>query len=140
MPNLNWTCPFCNRDATITVHSIKEETIFLGIENSEGPKAVSSQFIVCPNEKCKKFTLTIELYDADDNDGHRWETTRKLRTWTLIPSTRAKAFPPYIPKAIVDDYNEACNIRDLSPKASATLSRRSLQGAIRDFWQVKSGR
>lgn len=31
-------------------------------------------------------------------------------------------------------------IRDLSPKASATLSRRCLQGIIRDFWKVKSGR
>ncbi|MDH4270147.1 MAG: DUF4145 domain-containing protein [Dehalococcoidia bacterium] len=33
-------------------------------------------------------------------------------------------------------------IRDLSPKASATLSRRCLQGIIRDFWRgkVKPGR
>ena len=31
-------------------------------------------------------------------------------------------------------------IADLSPKASATLSRRCLQGIIRDFWQVKPGR
>ena len=32
-----------------------------------------------------------------------------------------------------DDYYEACAIRDLSPKASATLTRRCLQGMIRDF-------
>lgn len=31
-------------------------------------------------------------------------------------------------------------IRHASPKASATLSRRCLQGIIRDFWQVKPGR
>ena len=31
-------------------------------------------------------------------------------------------------------------IRDLSPKASATLSRRCLQGIIRDFWGVSKGR
>jgi hypothetical protein len=36
----------------------------------------------------------------------------------------------------LDDYVEACAIRDLSPKASATLSRRCLQGIIRDFWKV----
>ena len=28
---------------------------------------------------------------------------------------------------------EACRVRDLSPKASATLARRCLQGMIRDF-------
>jgi hypothetical protein len=35
------------------------------------------------------------------------------------------------------DYAEARQILDLSPKASATLSRRCLQGMIRDFWGVK---
>ena len=49
-------------------------------------------------------------------------------------------FPDYVPKAIRDDYTEACAIRDLSPKASATLSRRSLQGIIRDFWGVSKSR
>jgi hypothetical protein len=31
------------------------------------------------------------------------------------------------------DYHEACLIRDLSPKAAATLIRRCLQGMIREF-------
>lgn len=35
---------------------------------------------------------------------------------------------------------EACRIRELSPKASATLSRRCLQGMIRDFCGIKKGR
>lgn len=48
----------------------------------------------------------------------------------------AKPFPDYIPAAILQDYNEACAIAKLSPKASATLSRRCLQGMIRDFWGV----
>jgi hypothetical protein len=48
--------------------------------------------------------------------------------------------PEYIPVAIREDYEEACLIRSLSPKASATLSRRCLQGIIRDFWGVKKGR
>jgi hypothetical protein len=34
------------------------------------------------------------------------------------------------------DYEEACLIKDLSPKAAATLCRRALQGMIRDFWKV----
>jgi len=58
----------------------------------------------------------------------------------LVPSSNAKAFPEYIPAAITQDYKEACLIQDLSPKASATLSRRCLQGILRDFWQVKPAR
>jgi len=43
----------------------------------------------------------------------------------------------YCLKVVLNDYEEACLIKDLSPKASATLARRCLQGMIRDFWKVK---
>ena len=39
-----------------------------------------------------------------------------------------------------DDYVQACRIRDLSPKASATLARRCLQGMIRDFAKITKKR
>lgn len=58
----------------------------------------------------------------------------------VSPSSSAKQYPDYIPKAIRDDYEEAYSIVDLSPKASATLSRRCLQGMIRDFWNIHKKR
>lgn len=57
-----------------------------------------------------------------------------------IQERNAREFPEFIPKPILDDYTEAFLIREISPKASATLARRCLQGAIRDFWEVKPGR
>jgi Domain of unknown function (DUF4145) len=51
-----------------------------------------------------------------------------------------KILPDYVPAPIVADYKEACLIADLSPKASATLSRRCLQGMIRDFWGISKAR
>jgi hypothetical protein len=65
------------------------------------------------------------------------QVDERVQTWSLIPSSSAKTFPNYVPKVILDDYNEACLIRDLSPKASATLSRRCLQGMIRDLEDSK---
>ncbi len=44
--------------------------------------------------------------------------------------------PDYIPEHIRQDYFEACLILDDSPKASATLSRRCLQGIIRDHFKI----
>jgi hypothetical protein len=38
------------------------------------------------------------------------------------------------------DYEEACAIRDLSPKASATITRRCIQGIIRDFCGISRNR
>jgi hypothetical protein len=48
--------------------------------------------------------------------------------------------PEYVPQPIAEDYYEACRIRDLSPKAAATLARRCLQGMIRDFWRISESR
>lgn len=44
--------------------------------------------------------------------------------------------PDYIPAPLRQDYLEAVQIADLSPKASATLARRCLQGMIHDFWEI----
>lgn len=56
--------------------------------------------------------------------------------WRLLPESEAIVLPDYIPDPIQQDYYEACRIRDLSPKASATLARRCLQGMIRDFFGI----
>jgi hypothetical protein len=60
--------------------------------------------------------------------------------WQLKPQSKASGFPDYIPQVIRNDYEEACKIVALSPKASATLSRRCLQGMILDFWSVTKNR
>ncbi|MDR5801586.1 DUF4145 domain-containing protein [Caballeronia sp. LZ001] len=61
-----------------------------------------------------------------------------LAEWNLLPRGTAKPFPEYIPQALRADYEEACLIANLSPKASATLCRRCLQGMIRDFWKTNT--
>ena len=139
MASLNWICPHCERGVTISSGGISENTHLLRLDNREGPRILKRSFVVCPNPECRRFTLWAELYTAIYR-GERWDTGEKVQVWPLIPAVKAKTFPPYIPEAILNDYREACLIRDLSPKASATLSRRCLQGIIRDFWKVKPGR
>lgn len=136
----NWTCPHCDRDVTIT-DTICGENTSLYIDNADGRHTLVSRFIVCPNPKCKKFTLDISLFESEFQSAVRDDKLmRQVRSWRLIPPSDAKTFPDYIPKPLLDDYVEACLIRQSSPKASATLARRCLQGIIRDFWQVKPQR
>ncbi len=54
----------------------------------------------------------------------------------IFPISAAKRFPDYVPLSIRQDYEEACAIVLLSPKASATLARRCIQGMIHDFWNI----
>ena len=55
----------------------------------------------------------------------------------IFPEATFKHYPDYIPFQIRSDYEEASMIIEKSPKASATLFRRCLQGMIRDFHNVK---
>lgn len=141
MTLFNWTCPFCSNSATIRDSDLKKEKTALYIDNIQGPRIAWTQFIVCPNPECREFSLEVFLYDTYTSmkgGTQSYHQDKFLKSWNLIPSpSKAKMFPRYIPKAIRKDYEEACLIKDMSPKASATLSRRCLQGMIRDFWKVK---
>jgi hypothetical protein len=101
---------------------------------------ITLQFIVCPNPKCKEFTLKEWMFEYEKPVGYPSRTGSNLQSWCLVPPSTAKVFPDYVPSPILQDYREACLIQNLSPKASATLSRRCLQGMIRDFWKIKKDR
>jgi hypothetical protein len=130
-----WTCPFCNQHATVTEPNISIDFHQFENDNKHGSQRFKSQVVVCPNADCREYTLLAILYEISNAAG--WTQSR---SWQLIPPSLARVFPDYVPKVILDDYNEACLIRDLSPKASATLSRRCLQGIIRDFWKVNKSK
>lgn len=134
-----WTCPFCNQNATLTAPNISDAEHRFSNDNKYGIQALKTKVLVCPNELCKEFTLVASLHSFAEV-GAYLQMAKARETWQLIPTSEARVFPDYIPEPILHDYNEACLIRDLSPKASATLSRRCLQGIIRDFWKVTKPR
>ena len=94
--------------------------------------------IVCANSECRELTLNATL--GRSNPGRDDAVEGPYKTWTMLPPSSARPQPDYIPKAIRDDYYEACSICELSPKASATVIRRCLQGIIRDFCRISRKR
>jgi len=140
----NWSCPYCNRDSTITDSNFSESVHRYNQDNKDGESAIITTVITCPNENCKEYTIkgTLQSYYWKKTfSGNTLEISPDVRLeWSMKPNSMAKQFPSYIPKAITTDYEEACLIKELSPKASATLSRRCLQGIIRDFHKVNKGR
>lgn len=140
MDAFSWTCPYCHRDATIVQANYSRGVHYFDNRNKDGYLGIFTQVTVCPNEECKEYVIEASLYNATTgNYGSRLEGDALL-SWELKPQSKAKTYPPYIPQAIKEDYNEACLITNLSPKASATLSRRCLQGIIRDFWSISKKR
>jgi hypothetical protein len=140
MQPFQWQCPHCNHHSTITSSNFLESKFGLTINNADGYKVLHSYFIVCPNIDCNKFTLATVLFDTEYeylNGSWKHSAHKEIKRWNLVPNSFAKVFPNYIPNAIIKDYEEACSIIEDSPKASATLSRRCLQGMIRNYWEVK---
>ena len=83
------------------------------------------EYVTCP--QCKETSITVHR-PIDEGIYH------------VYPRSTCKKFPEYVPLQIRQDYEEACLITDLSPKASATLSRRCIQGMIRDFFGIVKDR
>lgn len=133
-----WICRYCGHAQTVTGSNYGHQEI--GIQNMEcrhGDLGIRIETIVCSNPECGEITFRMELCSTDCFRGD-WELTDPpLHSWQLLPESEARPQPDYIPEPIRRNYREACLIGNLSPNASAAMSRRCLQGMIRDFWGVQ---
>ncbi len=133
-----WQCPFCHSDQAVTEGQRQVTLADLTIENADGPRRLVSKFVVCPNPKCRRFSLSASLHGLE-RSGKRAYTGRQLASWDLVPPSRARSFAVVLPKQVIEDYREACLTAELSPRAASALARRCLSGMLRDFWRVQPG-
>jgi hypothetical protein len=135
----HWICPHCGYAQTITSMKGDLSSSHIAVEGlAEGSVSLAHNSIGCSNPECRKLSCTVWLQqDHGPKMNYRLAPGSPIIIRRLLPVCDAKPQPDYIPVALREDYNEACAIRDLSPKASATLSRRCLQGMIRDFCGVR---
>lgn len=122
----SFTCLFCNHTFPLipSTYYETENAFHTPVRTGYLPDNTYSfnvRMYKCPN--CKTITSVADYTG----------TKMPQKSVSIFPVSVAKQFPPYIPEAVRQDYEEACSIVKLSPKSSATLSRRCLQGMIRDF-------
>lgn len=123
-------CPHCLVEVN---SSFKEISI-----GKDSISSVSIFSMICPNEKCKKFILDL-VRGASNKDVSFGDNTMNLHPRHIKNRSTIYPFPvsrPIAPTEVDDhiakDYNEACAVFSLSPKASAALSRRCLQHILRE--------
>lgn len=129
MDRNNLYCPFCDKFVSNHSGTFKEKFIsFDNYSNVADEELIKDMIAIhslkCPN--CKEISIDIIGFGKQFED----------RMIHFHPISFAKQYPKYVPEQVRKDYEEAYSILNLSPKASATLSRRCLQGMIRDFWEV----
>lgn len=139
---MNFICPHCGARQIVTdaCKSQSEAILRIGrcaqiIEATDSPHLGASLFAIrCANDECNKPTVHIELGSCYLRGGYpHYLDNSEFFTARVYPHTSGKPFPPSVPERFLQDYNESWAIIDLSPKSSATLARRCLQGMIRDF-------
>lgn len=123
-----FTCPYCGRQQAFSYanmeHSINSFSEGLCRKKSLDSEKIDVYHICCSNDSCKRIIISGRFLKSG-------------RQFDILPQYVHKIYPDYIPKQIRDDYTEAADIIELSPKAAATLFRRCLQGMIHDFWNIK---
>ncbi|WP_294275804.1 DUF4145 domain-containing protein [uncultured Sphingomonas sp.] len=140
MNNYQWTCPHCDRPQTGGDPNTHYGIEYLGVGETEAGTVGYTVFAQrCLNESCNKLTLELNVHPVYYQGGWKAKSSSKIFSERLIPRGASVPQPEFIPAPIRSDYEEACLIRDLSPKASATLSRRCIQGMIRDFAGISKG-
>lgn len=107
----------------------KEPTTFT-INGPRKTTGIKLHILRCPNKSCSNISIFLNSYGK----GYPFYSGR------VIPEKIITTIPEFVPDSIQKDINEAELIVDLSPKASATLSRRALQGMIRDFYKISDKR
>jgi hypothetical protein len=135
-----WQCPFCNQHQVVTENTLYSSFNKLHLGKPKiGNAGVLILAVRCANPSCNELTLNVTLASAVYQD-HDWVQSEEIQQWRLRPDSVAKPQPEYIPLPLREDYYEACLVRDKSPKSSATLARRCLQGMIRDFCGISKRR
>jgi hypothetical protein len=108
--------------------------------NAEGVFGAWIYVLSCANNSCRQSTVQLIVGEVERNDSGRLKMKTNGQVFfnrRILPEGAARVFPDYIPAALLEDYREACIIKDASPKAAATLVRRCLQGMIRDFCGIQ---
>jgi len=134
--SFRWRCPYCDHNATIVNANYNTNRFEFNNGNKCEWQVLRYYITVCPNPECGEYTLELSLHDHIQTSQGNYTDVDAKKRWSLLPASSAKPMPAYVPAPIVADYEEACAIKMLSPKASATLSRRCLQGMIRDFHRI----
>ena len=100
----------------------------------------------CPNPACGEVSVRCNLKSGESilSRSHHsiiMQGEKRIHDMLIFPilDVEIKRIEEFVPENIRNDIYEAQKISKLSPKASATLIRRALQGMIRDFWKVKPG-
>lgn len=143
----DWTCPRCGSHTTLQQPNYRFASHDVVVQTASVNDGIRINYSVikCPSPKCGLFTVDVaaDYYAVREyQNGGKYIPDSGASLGKVGPGKFrfeprvGRPLSKYVPDVVKQDYDEACMIRDISPKASATLCRRALQGMVRDFWVI----
>jgi hypothetical protein len=133
-------CKFCKHSMTVTRYNYKSTSEVVIVNDLQNAFRISSFWTSCPNPACMQTECRVSIRKGSaikhPNGSLSIEDEQLVSNIQHFPQNYSKPLPDYIPLEIRKSYQEACAILELSPKASAAMSRRCLQGMVRNFWKI----
>ncbi len=133
-PKARVTCPHCEQPINLPeytqVFALDDRdrqtlvSLFLTWQRNRSQQRQELRGYVCP--VCDQLVLVLRTVQNDITGG------KVLDERIVHPAARVRAPDPVVPADIAKDWQEAWAILDLSPRASAALSRRCIEATLVD--------
>jgi hypothetical protein len=125
-------CPHCD----VGIHYFPHETLIAA--NATGNIGWIVENSDCP--ECKNTILVLKMGAIGPGPRRGGPGISNPSIYRLIePPVATRPVSPDVPSEIAGEYRQAAAILDLSPMASAAVSRRCLQNVIRTALHIKKG-
>lgn len=149
MDDKSFDCPFCGKTFPLTQDTLS----ILHVYFSDGQTCSFEGTLVNVSLQKSRFgnvsnSINLVMYKCPACDKTTFEMIgigsnfRGEPRFHIYPKIDGHIEYPkgVLPDQVQEDYLEACSISSLSPKSSATLSRRIIEGILTDFYNLKKGR
>jgi hypothetical protein len=120
-------CPYCNKELYI------EWDESLSFQDIDGFECTEIQAEQCPS--CNQ--LIVRLISGTKMKGTDYLYVNTIQNEKLVyPKSYSRPIENEVPDFYKEDYKEACTVINISPKASAALSRRLLQKILHEEYNI----
>ena len=134
----NWQCPYCGSFTTIESSNRTVRAGNLNTRSRHDDVAYAIISTTCPNPNCQEMAIQIRIGTPVTQMSSTVGVNDDEFLWSkqLWPEAKVMPLPKDIPEEIRTTYREAVLVSAISGRAGAAMSRRCLQGIVRDYFQI----
>jgi hypothetical protein len=90
MDREEWTCPYCQHLVLLSGEDRARIVVGLNPAAFEGELALEGVYVVCPNQRCRRFSLTVAVHQLMPKFGPADDRPTAQRLGEIVPSKNGR--------------------------------------------------